>query len=49
MQEEIDSLICNDTWILTQLSMSRTAIDGKWVYKIKRAPKERFYGIKPAE
>ena len=38
MQEEIDSLISNDTWILTQLPPGRTAIDGKWVYKVKRGP-----------
>ena len=38
MQEEIDSLISNDTWILTQLPVGRTAIDGKWVYKVKRGP-----------
>lgn len=36
MQEEIDSLISNDTWILTQLPPGRTAIDGQWVYKVKR-------------
>ncbi len=38
MQEEIDSLITNNTWILTQLLWGRTAIDGKWVYKVKRGP-----------
>lgn len=38
MQEEIGSLISNDTWILTQLPVGRTAIDGKWVYKVKRGP-----------
>lgn len=38
MQEEINSLITNDTWILTQLPPGRTAIDGKWVYKVKRGP-----------
>ena len=35
MQEEIDSLISNNTWILTQLPSGRIAINGKWVYKIK--------------
>lgn len=38
MQEEIDSLISNDTWILTYLPVGRIAIDGKWVYKVKRGP-----------
>lgn len=38
MQEEIDSLISNDTWILTQLPPGRTAIDGKWVHTVKRGP-----------
>ena len=38
MQEEINSLISNDTLILTQPPVGRTAIDGKWVYKVKRGP-----------
>ena len=31
-------MISNDTWILTQLPVGRNAIDGKWVYKVKRGP-----------
>lgn len=38
MKEEIDSLISNNTWILTQLPVGRTAIDRKWVYKVKQGP-----------
>ena len=29
-------MISNNTWILTQLTLGRTAINGKWVYKVKR-------------
>ena len=36
IQENIDSFISNNTWILTQLPPSRIVIDDKWVYKIKR-------------
>ena len=38
MQEEIDSLLENETWILTSLPPRCKALDGKWVYKIKRGP-----------
>ena len=38
MQEEIDSINENDTWILTSLPPDRKALRGKWVYKIKRGP-----------
>ena len=46
MQEEIDSLISNDTWILMQLPPGRTAIDGKWVYKVKRGSQEEILQYK---
>ncbi len=36
MQEEIDSVLENGTWILTSLPLKRKTLDGKWVYKIKR-------------
>lgn len=38
MQEEIDSVNENETWILTDLPIGTIALDGKWVYKIKRGP-----------
>ena len=38
MQEEIDSINENETWILTSLPPDRKALRGKWVYKIKRGP-----------
>ena len=38
MQEEIDSINENDTWILTSLPPDRKALRGKWVYKIKQGP-----------
>lgn len=36
MQEEIDFFISNNAWILTQLPLSHTTINGKWDYKVKR-------------
>ena len=36
MQEEIDSINENNTWILTSLPSDRKALRGKWVYKITR-------------
>lgn len=38
MQEEIDSINENKTWILTDLLIGTTAFNSKWVYKIKRGP-----------
>ena len=35
IQEKIDLLLENETWILTSLPPRRKALDGKWVYKIK--------------
>lgn len=37
MQEEVDSLVKNETWILTKLPKGRSAITCKWIFKIKRA------------
>lgn len=36
MQDEYDSLIKNNTWILTQLPPGRKVIKNKWVFKLKR-------------
>jgi hypothetical protein len=35
MRVEIESLMSNNTWELTDLPVGRKAIDGKWVFKIK--------------
>jgi len=34
MQEEYDSLIENDTWILQDLPEGRKMVHSKWVYKV---------------
>jgi hypothetical protein len=36
MEDEIDSIVKNDTWELTHLPKGRKAIGLKWVYKTKR-------------
>ncbi len=38
MQDEIDSLTENKTWSLLTLPSGSQALEGKWVYKIKRGP-----------
>lgn len=38
MQEEINSLLENETLILTSFPPGRKVLDGKWVYKFKRDP-----------
>ena len=43
MQEEIDSVNANKTWILTDLSVDRAALDGKWVFKVKREPNGEIF------
>ena len=35
MDEEIESLKKNVTWILTELSENKTVIGRKWVYKVR--------------
>lgn len=35
MQEEIDSVLENETRILASLPRGREVLDGKWVYNIK--------------
>ncbi len=34
MKEEIDSVLEDETWILTSLPPGRKSMDEKWVYKI---------------
>ena len=36
MDEEVDALNNNDTWMLAPLPEGKKAIECKWVYKIKR-------------
>lgn len=36
MQEEMDSLMKNNTWTLSELPVGRSAITCKWVFKIKQ-------------
>lgn len=38
MKEEIDALIENNTWELTELPFNKQAIKSKWVFKIKYNP-----------
>jgi hypothetical protein len=38
MQEEYDSLLQNQTWILQDLPPGRKAVANKWVYKVKSKP-----------
>ena len=35
MKDEMDSLLGNQTWELTELPVEKKALDNKWVYKIK--------------
>lgn len=43
MQEEIDSLIENDTYTLTSLPEGKHAVGGRWVYAVKENPVETLY------
>ena len=36
MNDEFDSLVKNDTWVLVPLPPGRKALGGKWVFKLKR-------------
>ena len=38
MQEEIDSVLENETWILTSFPLGRKVLNEKCVYKIKHGP-----------
>ena len=40
IKEEYDSLIQNETWILTPLPPGRTTIKNRWIFKIKPAYKD---------
>jgi hypothetical protein len=42
MDEEIQSLKENHTWDLVDLPPGRSALRGKWVYKLKRGPDGRI-------
>ena len=35
MKDEMDSLLGNQTWELTELLVGKTALHNKWVYRIK--------------
>jgi hypothetical protein len=35
MKDEIDSLMTNQTWDLTELPVGEKALHNKWVYRIK--------------
>ena len=35
MKDEMDSLLGNQTWELTELSVGKKALHNKWVYRIK--------------
>ena len=36
MKDEMDSLLGNQTWELTELPIGKKAFHNKWVYKIKK-------------
>ena len=36
MKDEMDSLLGNQTWELTELPIGKKALQNKWVYKIKK-------------
>lgn len=38
MEEEYKSLLCNETWTMTELPQGRTPIKCKWVFTIKERP-----------
>ncbi|RVW42256.1 Retrovirus-related Pol polyprotein from transposon TNT 1-94 [Vitis vinifera] len=43
MKDEIDSLLGNQTWELTELSVGKKALHNKWVYRIKNEHDENLY------
>ena len=40
MEEEMDSLMRNQTWDLVKLLTSKTTLQNKWVYMLKEEDKE---------
>ncbi|GBL89704.1 Retrovirus-related Pol polyprotein from transposon TNT 1-94 [Araneus ventricosus] len=38
MQEELNSLNENETWVLVNLPQGRKPIENRWAYKIKKIP-----------
>ncbi len=36
MQDEMDSLMSNNTWVLAKLPAGKKALHNKWIYKIKQ-------------
>lgn len=43
MKEEMDSMVENDTFILTPLPEGKHAVGGRWVYAVKENPVETIY------
>ena len=35
MEEEVDSLMHNQTWVLVKLHAGKTTLQNKWVYRLK--------------
>lgn len=46
MDEEIKTIMKNNTQELTSLPKSHNTISVKWVYKTKKMPKEKLKGTK---
>ena len=38
MQIELDATLKNGTWLLCDIPIGKSAIETKWVYKLKRKP-----------
>ena len=46
MQEEINSLTENETWILTNAPNNRSVLRGRWVFALKRGPNREITRFK---